>query len=377
MNRYKVAGFLDSIFHRETNIWIVGVKRAYVVRCTLDLVAVENDCLCVKNQTVKVRPVDFVEQFHRRHHVADCGLVHIIQHGKIVLPVHIFQYAVNCCTGSVVFQSVIFVFRYRFKEIAHLLLRNGSLLHRYRMFHIQIICTGISILSGMAFAVCEIESTAIQIGIFGFLPVKDVERFISATIHHLRRSIRINYLAGFRGIVLPIAEPTLELLRFFDSIFHGKTHLLIKRFAEILKIEFIFAHKQVACFFGDYAIFVQFIGYSRPFFVSCRIKQRLYFLAHGYNHGRHIYTCLPCGKYPMRAGQSLISIVPVLNKHNSAPIVAVVLKLVYEVMVFAAACNSVGRRYLHRIDFSDICAAIFRRKLDISIRFFLVIKYFL
>lgn len=34
-------------------------------------------------------------------------------------------------------------------------------------------------------------------------------------------------------------------------------------------------------------------------------------------------------------------------------------------MVFVAACNSVGRRYLHRIDFSDICAAIFRGKLDI------------
>ena len=144
-----------------------------------------------------------------------------------------------------------------------------------------------------------------------------------------------------------------------------ETHLLIERFAEILKIEFIFAHKQVAYFFGDYAIFVQFIGYSRPFFVSGRIKKRLYFLAHGYNHGRHIYTCLPCGKYPMRAGQSLISIVPVLNKHNIAAIVPVVLKLVYEVMVFAAACNSVGRRYLHRIDFSDICIDIFRRKLDI------------
>ena len=117
-----------------------------------------------------------------------------------------------------------------------------------------------------------------------------------------------------------------KVASFFDSIFHGETHLLIKRFAGILKIEFIFTHKQVACFFGDYAIFIQSIGYSRPFFVSGRIKQR---------------------------------------KHNIAPIIAVVLKLVYEVMAFAAACNSVGRRYLHRIDFSDICAAIFRGKLDI------------
>ena len=82
-----------------------------------------------------------------------------------------------------------------------------------------------------------------------------------------------------------------KVASFFDSIFHGETHLLIKRFAGILKIEFIFTHKQVACFFGDYAIFIQSIGYSRPFFVSGRIKQR---------------------------------------KHNIAPIIAVVLKLVFK-----------------------------------------------
>ena len=65
----------------------------------------------------------------------------------------------------------------------------------------------------------------------------------SPVVHYLRRSVLIDHLAGFRGIVLPIAKPTLELLRFCDSIFRGETHLLIKRFADILKIEFIFAHK--------------------------------------------------------------------------------------------------------------------------------------
>ena len=206
--------------HRIADIRIIPVKRSDVIRRALDLIAVECNSFRIQNQAVKICSVYFIEKLDGRDHIPYSRLVYVIKHCKVVFSINAIQNAVYCRIVSIVLKAIILIFSYCFQKFSHLPACDCSFLRRQRIPDIQIIGPYITILLCVAFAIRKIESAAIQIGIFGFLPVKNVERLISATVHDFWSPVRIHDLACRLRLVLPIAKPTLELLR-LCYIFNG------------------------------------------------------------------------------------------------------------------------------------------------------------
>ena len=195
-------------FQRKADIWIAG--RSLIVN-VLDLVGLESHCLRVQNEAIIVSPVYLVEQLHRCNHITNGSLVHVIEHGKVTLAINRFQDATHRCIVSVILKAkIVFIGSHSFEEFSHLVSGDGGFRCGDRCGDVQIECLCISVLFGVGLAVREIEASAVQVGITGFLPVKHREIPSSPTVHDLELPITINNFTVLE--ILPL------LLRQFPSL---------------------------------------------------------------------------------------------------------------------------------------------------------------
>ena len=82
---------------------------------------------------------------------------------------------------------------------------------------------------GVAFAVCKIKASAIQVGILGFLPVKYGKRLVPASIHDFQPPFGIPHLA-----VLEI------FLLLFRKLPTGAVHAFQRKFALDIRLAILY-----------------------------------------------------------------------------------------------------------------------------------------
>ena len=164
---------------------------------------IKRDRLRVENESIIIRPIYFIEQLDRCHHVPDGRLVNIVEHGKIAFAVNGVENAVHRRTIAIVLKAeIILVFRHGVEEFLHLYAGNCSLGRGNRVLDIQVECACISILLCVALAVREIEPASIQVGVLGFSSIKDGEVTVPATVHHFEPPVIVPHLAVFEELLL-------------------------------------------------------------------------------------------------------------------------------------------------------------------------------
>ena len=142
----------------------IGISGGIEVVHVLDLLRPERHRLRVHDKAVVACTVYLVEQLHRRHHVADGRLAHVIQHKEVAFPVKGAQHTVNRRTIAIVLKAeIVLILGNSRKEPAHLRSGDGGLCGGYRIGDVQIELPHIAILSGVGLAVREVEAAPVQI----------------------------------------------------------------------------------------------------------------------------------------------------------------------------------------------------------------------
>ena len=253
----------------------IGIIRRRFVGSELRLLRAERHRLGVENKSVEVGAVDGVEQLHRLHHVADCRLRDIVQHGKVTLAaVDGIHNTLRCCTVAVVLKAVvILVLRYSAKERKQLLFGDGRFIRWYRVRNVQIERPCAAVLLCVALAVGEVKSAPIEIGVAGLFAVKHSKVTVAAAIHHAEIALCIHRLT--LGKICRLLFGKSVAITIFEGKFYFASSAVFLRISDTVAPLCLHIHSIISsCIAGVFSADTMptIASFSTPKMLSPRIK---------------------------------------------------------------------------------------------------------